>query len=111
MAPARFGLIGAGAIAQAYSEAFLASDRAVLVAVADVREDAAAAVARIHACAHFGSAQELWDKAEVDAVVICTPPVTHRDLCVEAMSHGVHVLCEKPLAIDSAGARAMLAAA
>ena len=39
-------------------------------------------------------------EAEVDAVVIATPNVLHRDLILKALESGRHVLCEKPLAMD-----------
>jgi glucose-fructose oxidoreductase len=39
---------------------------------------------------------------EVDAVYICTPNSEHADLAVRAAHAGVHVLCEKPLAVTDA---------
>jgi predicted dehydrogenase len=48
---------------------------------------------------------------EVDAVSICTPGNTHAEIAVAASRAGKHVLCEKPLALNAAEARAMLDAA
>jgi predicted dehydrogenase len=45
------------------------------------------------------------------AVTIATPPHTHAQLALTALSRGCHVLCEKPFAKDVAEARTMLAAA
>jgi predicted dehydrogenase len=47
----------------------------------------------------------------VDAVTIATPPATHAALVLEAVRTGKHVLCEKPFALDTAEADAMLGAA
>jgi predicted dehydrogenase len=47
----------------------------------------------------------------VDAVVIATPPSTHCPLALEAMAAGKHVMVEKPMAVTSAEARLMNAAA
>jgi len=47
----------------------------------------------------------------VDAVTIATPPATHAAIAIEAARAGKHVLCEKPFALDSAEAAAMLDAA
>lgn len=47
----------------------------------------------------------------VDAVTIATPPHTHADLALEAISAGKHVLCEKPFARNAEEARLMLEAA
>jgi predicted dehydrogenase len=103
----RFGLIGAGAIAQAYAEAFRRSKEAELVAVTDVRHDAAQALAETMKCAAFPSLTSLLAETDVDGVVICTPPVTHPALAAEALNADVAVLCEKPLSIDVASAREM----
>jgi predicted dehydrogenase len=106
--PIRFGLIGAGAIAQTHSTVLQQSDRCRLVAVADVRADVAAAIAGVHHCRHFNSADALLDESNVEAVIVATPPATHADICIQALERGCHVLCEKPLAIDSATTRTIL---
>jgi len=45
-----------------------------------------------------GSADVVFEDAEVDAVVIATPAATHFELCMTALSSGKHVLVEKPMA-------------
>jgi predicted dehydrogenase len=110
-APFRFGLVGAGAIAQTYGQAFAKTGRAKLVAVADCRPAAARAMADAFGVAAFDSAEAMADGADLDGVIVCTPPATHRVLCCDLLARGLHVLCEKPLATDSASARAMIAAA
>ena len=47
----------------------------------------------------------------VDAVTVATPPDTHAPVTLEALAAGVHVLCEKPFALDLAAAEQMHAAA
>lgn len=107
----RFGLVGAGAIAQAYAEAFKRSSRARLCAVADCRLEAAEAMAEAAGCGSFGGVEEMLAEMQLDAALVCTPPATHPDVCRELMAAGVNVLCEKPLAISSAAAEDMLGAA
>jgi predicted dehydrogenase len=46
--------------------------------------------------------------AELDFVDITTPPVHHAEIAHAALTRGLHVLCEKPMATSSADARAML---
>jgi len=106
----RFGLVGAGRIGHAYAQAFESAEAAKLIATADVRDEAAQALAHQAGCAAFDTYQAMQRKAELDAVLICTPPVTHPELALYFMDHGVHVLCEKPFAIDVAHAKLMLAA-
>lgn len=104
-------MIGAGAIAQAYAQAFEQCDDVELVAVADVRQEAAEAVANSCGSKAFGSHEQLIQDATFDAAIVCTPPITHPDICIQLLERGIHVLCEKPLAIDTPSARAMLDAA
>ena len=111
MAKTRFGLIGAGSIAQSYLKAFNQSDTAQLVAVADVDIAAAARAAAASGGRVFDSHLSLLRGCEIDAALICTPPVTHAPIVVDLVRAGVHVLCEKPFSIDVAGAGRMLRAA
>lgn len=107
----RFGLIGAGGIANAYVQAFAESQVATLVAIADVRAEAAQEVARRANCQSFTSHEAMAEQVELDAVIICTPPVTHRDISVYFLKRQIHVLCEKPLSITVADAQSMQAVA
>jgi D-xylose 1-dehydrogenase (NADP+, D-xylono-1,5-lactone-forming) len=56
-----------------------------------------------------GSYQKLVDDPEVDAVYIPLPNELHRPWVLAAASAGKHVLCEKPLALDSDEARLLVA--
>lgn len=107
----RLGLIGAGGIAQTYVQALAQSVTAELVGVADVRAGAAEALAERAGCQAFGSHEELVRKMECEGAIVCTPPVTHPEICCELLDRGVHVLCEKPLAVGPDEARKMVAAA
>ena len=107
----KFGLIGAGAIAQTHVQAFEHLTEGELVAVCDTREEAANATADARKCSAFTCIDEMLEKSELDAVIICTPPSTHEDIATKCMEQGLHVLCEKPLAIDSESAREMVNAA
>lgn len=109
--PVKFGLVGAGGIAQAYAQAFGKTTIAQLVGVADVRPEAAAAMAESLGCQSFTTYQAMAEALELDAVIICTPPVTHREIGTYFLERQVHVLCEKPLSITSEDARAMRAVA
>lgn len=51
--------------------------------------------------------EEIVSRDDVDAVIIATPNFTHAPIALNAIAHGKHVLCEKPLALNYADARAM----
>jgi predicted dehydrogenase len=109
--PVRFGMVGAGSIAQSYAQAFAGCEDARLVAVADTRAEASRALAEGSGCKSYGSYQEMAAGTKVDAIIVCTPPVTHHEISVYFLKRKVHVLCEKPLSIDGASAQEMLDAA
>jgi predicted dehydrogenase len=107
----KFGLVGAGGIAQAYAQAFANFEFAQLVAIADIRPEAARTMAERVNCASFDSYQAMAEQMDLDAVVVCTPPATHPEICIYFLERQIHVLCEKPLSISVKSALEMQAAA
>src|SRR5262245_12974985 len=107
----RFGMVGAGAIAQVYAEALKNSGVAELVSVADIRAETAKTLSEGMGCQSYNSYQAMGKKEKLDAVIICTPPATHPEICLHFLERKVHVLCEKPLSIDVKNARLMAEAA
>jgi len=106
--PLQFALVGAGGIAQSYAAAFDDNPKANLVAVADVRLEAAEAMAKKAGARAFASTDELLDAmTEIDAAIICTPPNSHEELATAFARRGVHVLCEKPFALTLESAQRM----
>ncbi len=109
--PMPLGLVGAGAISQSYVQALKGSESACITAVADVRPQAAKALAESIGCAAYDSHQRLAAEGGVEAVIICTPPSTHPEICRGFFERGIGVLCEKPLSIESPNAAQMIEAA
>src|SRR5262245_47942150 len=119
--PIRFGILGTAKIATKVGRAIQQARGAQLVAMASrdiarAREwianhppEKAQGEARLTALAvtAFGSYRELLDSPDIDAVYIPLPPSQHCEWTVRAAERGKHVLCEKPLAMDLAEARAM----
>lgn len=110
MSKLRFGLVGAGGIAQAYAQAFNESTCCDLVAVADVREESAKALAEIVGGESYTDHTALAELS-LDAVIVATPPSTHPEIACFFMERGIPVLCEKPLTTNVADAEKMIAAA
>ena len=104
----RFGLVGAGSIAQAYAQAFKDLKIARMVGVADVNIEAARKLGAQIGCRSYASYEALGDEWPLDAVIICTPPNLHPEIALHFCQRKVHVLCEKPLSIDLSSAELML---
>jgi len=74
-------------------------------------ESARAAAAALGADRAFDSAEEMVRDRGIDVVHICTPNHLHLPLAEAALAAGKHVICEKPLALDAAGAQRLVDAA
>ncbi len=107
----KFGLVGAGGIAQAYAQAFPQSEYCELVAVADVREDSAKALGELVGGRVYTDYRSLAEKESLDAVIVATPPVSHPEIACFFLEQKIPVLCEKPLCISLADAERMIATA
>ncbi|MBO0959749.1 Gfo/Idh/MocA family oxidoreductase [Neobacillus sp. MM2021_6] len=107
----RVGIIGVGGIAQGrHIPAFLQlSNQCELTAVSDVNVERAKEIAEKHSIPYvFENYRELF--SNVDAVCICTPNKFHAEITIAAFEAGVHVLCEKPMALSAIECEAMIAA-
>lgn len=107
----RFGLIGAGGIGRLRAAALAGADGHRLAAVADADRARAQSLARGAHASIYDDYQTLLRDAEIDAVMISTPPQFHEAIAVAALEAGKHVLCEKPLASTPESARRMVEAA
>jgi predicted dehydrogenase len=105
----RFGLIGAGAIGKIRADALAKSPVCELVSVSDLDEARARAAAP--GAKFYADANDLIAAADVDAVIISTPPPLHEPLAIAAASGGKHVLVEKPMAATADACERMIAAA
>jgi predicted dehydrogenase len=103
----RFGLIGAGEIGALRSQALREIPGSSLVIAADLDPVRASRLAP----EGVGDARYVFGRADVDAVVVSTPPDTHEAYALAALEAGKHVLCEKPLAPTPEAAARMLEAA
>lgn len=107
----RWGVIGSTGIARRRTipEGITKASNATLVSVYSPEAQANRDVARQFGAKAAGSVGELLG-AEVDAVYISSPPATHVEHAIACARAGKHVLCEKPLALDVAGAERVVRA-
>jgi len=108
----RVGLVGAGLVGQAEHAFYLWEERErfAFVALADASASVRAALQ-----ARYGLTEVHADIGKLlsiglDAIVIAAPDPFHPDLAVAALEAGLHVMCEKPLALTVAGCDRIAAA-
>ena len=107
----RLGVVGGGLIAQlAHLPALRALDRLFAVAALaepdpDVRDALVAPV--WHRGRLSPSHATMLERADLDALLVCSPNGTHARVALEALDAGLHVLVEKPLCLDPADGRAI----
>jgi len=77
-----------------------------LAAGSDINPDAVAKVEE-KGLQGYDNWRQMLDEVQPDIVSICTPPFLHREMAVECLERGIHVLCEKPMAATLQDAEAM----
>ncbi len=82
-----------------------------ITAIASLHLEHAQQAAAPYGCFATARWQDVVGRADVDAVVICTPPHVHAPIALAAIAAGKHVLCEKPLTRTVAEAGAVVQAA
>lgn len=109
----RVGVIGAGGMANGHHLPSLKKCAAAdVTAVCDVRRQSAEETARRHGIPNvYTDYRELIANAPVDAVVIVTSNDQHAPMALAAIERGLHVLCEKPLALNATEAHEIANAA
>ncbi len=106
----RIGVIGLG-MGRAHIAGYQSHPAAEVIAIADVNRERLAAVgAEFKIPGQYASAAAMLKKEKLDVVSVAAPNKFHQPLTVAALQAGCHVLCEKPMAMNAAEARAMLAA-
>jgi predicted dehydrogenase len=105
----RIGIVGAGFGARAHLPALRNHPRFEVVAIASPRS-APDVARRDNIPRAFVSCAEMLADTELDAVTVASPPFAHREDVLAALAARKHVLCEKPFALRTGDAQAMLAA-
>lgn len=106
----RFGIVGLGSMGARHARYFGDLDGAVLSAVCDHDAGRAESLGRELSVPSFTRCEQMFD-AGIDAVLVATPHYHHPQIAIDALGRGLHVLCEKPLAVAVGEGRRMVEAA
>lgn len=108
----RFGIVGTGKIVEWMLAGASRDARFEATAVCSRTEERAHAFAASHGIRHcFTSTEQMAAGGQVDAVYVASPNCCHAEQSIACMEHGVHVLCEKPMASNAREVRRMIDAA
>ncbi|MET9341165.1 Gfo/Idh/MocA family oxidoreductase [Nonomuraea sp. NPDC003804] len=104
-------IVGCGNISRRYLDNFAAMPELRVVACADLDADRARAAAEKYGVPVAGEVSQVLDHPDVEIVVNLTVPAAHAEVAMAAVAAGRHVYNEKPLTLDPATGRELLAAA
>ena len=107
----RFALFGAGRAGRIHARNIARHPRAELVCICDVDRPAADRLAEEHGARATPDPAAIWAADSIDAVMIASSTNTHVDLLREALRTGKAAYCEKPIDLDLARVRAVVAEA
>jgi UDP-N-acetyl-2-amino-2-deoxyglucuronate dehydrogenase len=100
-------LIGLGNVAEAHLAAYAALRCVKVVAVVDPRPERRREIADRYQVRPFATCEEMLGEVRPDIACVLTPASTHRILTEQCASAGIHILCEKPIAVTMEDAYAM----
>jgi predicted dehydrogenase len=105
------GVIGAGVISDAYIKSMQSFPDLKVVAIGDLRPEAAKEKADQYGIADHGAPEVVLNHPDVEIVVNLTIPVAHVEVALAAIAAGKHVWSEKPFSLDQDSGLKLLAAA
>lgn len=98
----RVGIIGAGSISVEHINPYLKNGGCEIRAIADLNlELAKKRAAEFNIPKAYSDYRDILNDKEIDAVSIVTPTFTHKDIVIDALRSGKHILCEKPPALNA----------
>jgi len=103
----RAAIAGSGFIAQVHAIALRAIGVEVVAVAGRTREGAEA----LGEGTPYDDLEALLEQERIDVLHVCTPNSVHASQALAAIERGIHVVCEKPLAVSTVESRRMLEAA
>lgn len=111
MANIRVGLVGIGGMGGCHFYNYDNVKGAEVVAVCDVREDVAKEKVGDRKVNIYTDLNKMLKKEKLDMIDICTPSYMHKEMAIKLLKKGYHVLCEKPMTLNTKDAKKVVEAA
>lgn len=106
----KVAILGFGFIGRAHGEAYARLPNVKMVAVGGCRQERVREWKSPYAIQFYAGPDALLESANADIVDICLPTFMHEEFVTKAAEKGMHVICEKPLALTVEAVDRMLAA-
>lgn len=108
----RAAVIGCGFQGRLHAESLAALPGVEVLVVCDTAAERADALAdALGIAVRTADYREALERDDLDMISICTMPNTHHEIALATATRGLHILCEKPMALDAREAATMVAAA
>lgn len=107
----RVGLVGVGGMGGCHLGNYNDIKNAELVAVCDVRKEVAKEKLGKKKIKVYKSLSRMIANEKLDMIDICTPSYMHAEMAIKLLKKGYHVLCEKPMTLNTREAKRVLAVA
>ncbi|MGG1550382.1 Gfo/Idh/MocA family protein [Paenibacillus ferrarius] len=107
----KIGLVGLGAIGtRMYVPILKEAEEVEVVGICDIDRSKADEYAAVLNTTAFYDMNEMFDQSGLEAIIISVPHYDHTPIAIEAFRRGLHVLCEKPIAVHINDATKMIGA-
>ena len=103
MEKVRIAIIGAGNIGHCHADAYRKMENVEITAVCDINVERARQFAELYGIPNvYDSHLKLLEAKTADAASVCVWNNAHARISIDVLNSGLHVLCEKPMALDTA---------
>ncbi len=106
----QLGIIGFGGMAGEHHRELKGYDRVSVKGIYDIDPAREADAAR-EGLVVYESREALLEDPAIDIVLVATTNEVHKEICIDALEHGKHVICEKPVTMDAAELEEIIAVA
>ena len=108
MEKVRIGIVGSKFAADFHCDSYSRNEKADVVAVAAI-DNLQEISSKWHIPDTYEDYNEMMKRDDIDLVSVCVPNFLHHDVTIAAARSGKHVICEKPMGLNSAEAEEMIA--
>lgn len=104
-------VIGVGSMGRNHARVYWELPNTDLVGVADTNETTVTSIAEQYNTKAYTDYRRMLDELRPDVVTICVPSSSHFDVALDVIQRGIHLLVEKPIAMNIDEGKRMIAAA